>query len=494
MAIGRLIAKALLEGSGVQVRGFGTFHNKAPRAQQHVHESHRIWTSPRSEVGFVEEAHANLPGIASTQTRGLVLLADLLESDGGLNPDDASRMSAAWASDVSRELQSTGISVLRGMGTFTLANDTLQFSQDDDFPSMSDLPAIEGYSSELVADVPQAPPVVPPVLTREPETMDEHAEPEENETVASDEMASAEETPARIEDSGVRFSEQPQESEGHASGEPASEEELIESSASDPDHAEREAQKVPDPIDDADHDIEPQVEEDSTLEENPEEEHPAGASSSEDSLPIFPPPTRSRSPRRYERTDGSSSKAAIWVLAAVALIVVAALLYRFVLLDGPDEPAYAENQTEEVASASDDSLAGAGVMPDSTALASSEDPTGDAAMGGTQDTPTPANGGDPGQQRPSGTPQPEEHADELVRGMGGYTLVVGSTLNEVTARQALSQYASLALPMGVLAYESGDITRYRIAVGLYESAALADTARTRQSDQFPEGTWVLAIR
>jgi hypothetical protein len=78
--------------------------------------------------------------------------------------------------------------------------------------------------------------------------------------------------------------------------------------------------------------------------------------------------------------------------------------------------------------------------------------------------------------------------------MGGYTLVVGSTLNEITARQALGQFSSLELPMGVLGYESDDATRYRIAVGHYETAALADSARAQRANELPAGTWVLAIR
>gem|GEM_PF-2942365 len=66
MAIGRLIAKALLEGDDVHVEGFGTFVREAPPAAVHDHEQHRIWTPPRPVIDFRVE---NGPG-DDAQVRG----------------------------------------------------------------------------------------------------------------------------------------------------------------------------------------------------------------------------------------------------------------------------------------------------------------------------------------------------------------------------------------------------------------------------------------
>ena len=52
MALGRLIAKALLEGKRVRIDGFGTFSRQTPTAAVHDHEQHRIWTGPRDEIRF----------------------------------------------------------------------------------------------------------------------------------------------------------------------------------------------------------------------------------------------------------------------------------------------------------------------------------------------------------------------------------------------------------------------------------------------------------
>ncbi len=62
MALGRLIAKALLEGKQVHIDGFGTFSRDTPSAAVHNHEKHRIWTAPRDEISF--EASDNIDGPA----------------------------------------------------------------------------------------------------------------------------------------------------------------------------------------------------------------------------------------------------------------------------------------------------------------------------------------------------------------------------------------------------------------------------------------------
>ena len=83
---------------------------------------------------------------------------------------------------------------------------------------------------------------------------------------------------------------------------------------------------------------------------------------------------------------------------------------------------------------------------------------------------------------------------EITADTPGYMLVVGSSLELQGAQQSLTQFANLGVPLGVIAYEEDGITRYRMGVGIYETAAIADEARIKLSEELPEGTWVKRIR
>ena len=83
---------------------------------------------------------------------------------------------------------------------------------------------------------------------------------------------------------------------------------------------------------------------------------------------------------------------------------------------------------------------------------------------------------------------------DIRRGMGGYTLIVGSSRRQETALALMSTLAPPSWPSGVLTHDAGDVVRYRVAVGHFQTAALADSARTRYASELPEGTWVLSVR
>jgi hypothetical protein len=77
---------------------------------------------------------------------------------------------------------------------------------------------------------------------------------------------------------------------------------------------------------------------------------------------------------------------------------------------------------------------------------------------------------------------------------GGFTLVIGSEtmverLNEVAAR-----YTALDAPIGVLRGQSDGLTRYRLALGQFESMSDADTFREEHVSQLPADAWILRIR
>ncbi|MDA0875195.1 MAG: SPOR domain-containing protein [Bacteroidetes bacterium] len=205
--------------------------------------------------------------------------------------------------------------------------------------------------------------------------------------------------------------------------------------------------------------------------------------------PVAPATTRtSRSARAYEDRHSSSSRLLVGIAAIVILVVAAALLYRFVLVP--------EVSDSPVVMADDSSATEGNGMPeaelDSSAVttATPEEPTGSQGADA-EDGPS-ANPSDP--VRPTADPAATEALPTVTAGMGGYTLVVGSTLNAASAERVRGRFTDLGLPTGVLAVTADSTTRYRIAVGHFATAAGADSLRILKASELPEGTWVLSVR
>ncbi len=457
------------------IKGFGVLSYEAPSAQQHVHDKYRIWTSPRPVTLFEEDPSTGYDSDSSTKIPAK-LLSDLLQSEEGLEEKDAERMSAAWAADVRRELDDSGISVLRGLGTFTQHEGPIEFTQDDDFPSTMDMPAIDGYSDELTEERNAASEEHAPEPALSTEGLDDSDDSEDSEGLEGRDSEAATIEAEHGVESASSDTDNSMDDRNSASIDETQEslpEETVVADSTD----------ALNTVSDAETDQETaQMGDDSESEPS-------------ESLPILPPPARSRSPRRYERHQNGSSKAAIWVLGIVALIVIIALVYRFTILTPTtSEPALVEQQSESRSTAEDSTSL---VDSDTTALATTAGTA--AGQPGADENVDDSNDGRAAEEAPDGDLSPGDDSttvqyDELERGIGGYTLVVGSTMNRTSAREALEQYENLGLPVGVLSYESDEVTRHRIAVGHYETAALADTARVAQAGELPEGTWVLAIR
>lgn len=56
ITIGRLIARALLEGKNIEVPGLGTFTRKHVPAQKHLNGDRVIWTPPSTNVNLLSGA------------------------------------------------------------------------------------------------------------------------------------------------------------------------------------------------------------------------------------------------------------------------------------------------------------------------------------------------------------------------------------------------------------------------------------------------------
>ena len=64
MAIGRLIAEALLKGERVDVPGLGVFQREEEPSTVHEHGERRIWTAPQARVTLVQSEQGRPGGSA----------------------------------------------------------------------------------------------------------------------------------------------------------------------------------------------------------------------------------------------------------------------------------------------------------------------------------------------------------------------------------------------------------------------------------------------
>ena len=501
----------------------------------------------------------------------ILTLPELIARETNLSPDDAQRLARAWSTEIRLELDQSGISVIRGLGTLTLTQGRVHFQQDPELPIGSDLPAVEGFSAAAAAAVspvsmasPSAPPAAEPehkaeevddhadatygeehLLTTLP-AEDEHAEDESS----ADESSAEDLTDQTISIDGLQTGTLEDLSRDHEDVPDERDEAGTATVDDDPENASwtTDDDHVDDPEgddldwsdeeDDGDEDDDEYELEDDEEEDEAEEEdepdpfvntpddliglaHAAATRGEEEPVAETDTPSgandgeheahhhaaaassirgRSRSPRRYEQQAAGTSRIAIGAMAVILVIIIAAVMYRFVLVpEPPSGPASAaledSSRTGQMPldSADDDSLMA------STGPAAADSSTSDTMA---IDTPAGSDAETTVDQPSRNTTPPADAATEvetaalepIVAGMGGYTLIVGSTLNADTAESARRSFESLGLRTGVLPYESDNVMRYRIAVGHYPTAALADTARVRRASELPEGTWVLSVR
>ncbi len=471
-----------------------------------------------------------------------ITLLKLIQLESGLSTSDAARLSDAWVSDVQQELVTSGISVIRGLGTFTLTDGQLRFQQDEDFPSLQDFPAVEGHSEVLAAQqVAVQPPADAPDTEHEdgaPQVEDspissekEESGPSDNVDPSGDDWAAGMESALlhadkqvsgdTEEDSALDSQQDAGQADDVDAASPEAQEEALDEFETSSDeagaadvadevvtdevhdqfdetmasgHSEPSEQMVPPESSESDEQsVTPELP-DTHTESEPQDTSDDDITKSEAPAPAAAS-RRSRTPRRYERQESSGSKTAWWALGILAVVVLIAVVVRFGpgLTGGSEDsngPAMAQLDPEADLASSDDSLnAPAATASDSTIT--------DSGVDGDQSELPAANDADqsPASTFPATTtPDSDRPSDGIVRGMGGYTLVVASTQTESTARQSLPRYDNLGLPSGVLAYETNGQTRYRIAVGNFPTAAEADSLRKQRASELPDGTWVLRIR
>lgn len=410
-----------------------------------------------------------------------ITLADLIRRGSNLDAREAERLAVAWSTEIRLELEQTGISVIRGVGTLTLSNGRVRFQQDPDFPIGSELPAVEGFSEAVAASL-QAASSAPKAVPKTPETTkpvpEPESEPESGVEAGSEveappaweELAQVDE-PAPVDETPSEHDEAPVEAEEISAGES----ETASADFSEP--PEPAALDMPEPTE----------EEDSAWSEGME----AAISKADEQFNGEEEPVPSnetldrhghRSSRAYAADAEGSSRWVMAIAAIIVLVVIGALLYRFVLVPDAEEPPALVMDDSSSTEAADST----GTAADSTDMAIDDgvlvaDPVVQD-LDNTQPATTPQ------------VPTSSTDAGSVTAGMGGYTLIVGSTLNATAAERVRTRFTGLGLPTGVLPVTADSTTRYRIAVGHFPTAAEADTLRIRRASELPEGTWVLSVR
>lgn len=78
-----------------------------------------------------------------------------------------------------------------------------------------------------------------------------------------------------------------------------------------------------------------------------------------------------------------------------------------------------------------------------------------------------------------------------------FAIVVTSRTSQAAAEAELDayadQFADTELPVALISETDNDQTRYRVAIGDYASAEVADDARADMSDMLPDGAWILRL-
>lgn len=368
-----------------------------------------------------------------------ITLADLIRLESGLDARESTRLADAWVDEIRREIGTSGISIIKGLGTFTTSGDGLRFELDSDFPVVYDLPEVEGFVRG---------------------TQSEDLEPSNSQPVASEERLSKEaivpadevSDEASNESSDVTTDDTVDANDGTTEAAPA---------------------HVP-----ATPDTAPGMPP-GTLK---------GLTADTGVEPSPAPPSTSPS-HRDRRLQRSSSTRAGWVALALLLVVSGAVVFSLVQGDGTDPvaitsspPEPAEPFSEETAGPTPEEVQAG--LPDDKDISEETTPMKEIPIVEAPHAMIPGSTED----------QVDETRVSISQGMGGYTLIIGSALRQERVQSLLASYEALGWPQGILRYESENGIRYRAAVGHFSTAALADSARTRFASDLPDGTWVLSVR
>jgi hypothetical protein len=125
-----------------------------------------------------------------------------------------------------------------------------------------------------------------------------------------------------------------------------------------------------------------------------------------------------------------------------------------------------------------------------TAIAGALSPTDDATAASTP-ADTAAAAQPPADSAPSADPL--RGGDGIDRADGGFSWVVGSELSREPAERRVAAFRAQGLRAGVIAEEAAGRTRFRVALGQFESIEQAERFRSDLPAGVPADTWLLRL-
>ena len=375
--------------------------------------------------------------------RELISLSNLLLEENKLTREQSERIAQEWIQDIVDDFGRSGSSDISGLGTFRQRKIGAIFTPDDGLALAILLPPIPGFSQQLEsAPEPIATNPVEPEVADEPAPTAAMADPEESNIVDSEPEIEAEPTPAAAETD-------PEEEAATSKTESAPE-------------VETEVETEEEPAEEAEAQVEAETDTETEA----------------DTVAKAKKAPRSRTPNR--RPQGNP-KAAMMIGSVIVLVGIFALIYVFAFQSKSSEIVL----DQEVAS----TLAAEGEGID--------DPSSSLDAGKQDDS---ASDDSSQQATPGLNPPPAEafvddnSATSFTRDTDGYTLMVGSVMTRAQAQGSIDSFSSLGLPLGVLEYQTDEVTRYRMGVGIFPTVESAVEALESMRGQLPAGTWVFRIR
>ena len=367
--------------------------------------------------------------------RELISLSNLLLEENELTKEQSERIAQEWIQDIVDDFGRSGSSDISGLGTFHQRKAGAIFTPDDGLALANLLPPIPGFSKPL-----ETTPEPVATIPAEPEAADSEPDVEPKTAPA-----------AVVADPEVREAVV---SEVEAAGE---------------EHAEAEVEAAD------------ESEAEAPVETDKEKETETEAEAEADTIAETKKALRSRTPNRRPQ---SNPRAALMIGSFIGLVVISTLIYVF---------AFQSTNSD--------------IVPDQEVISATATPATPAE--GVDETPSSLDAGsendnandDPSEQVQVALDPPvtvasvdDTPGNTFTRDTNGYTLMVGSHLTRAQARSSINSYSSLGLPLGVLEYQTDEVTRYRMGVGIFPTVNSAVEALESMQGQLPDGAWVFRIR
>ena len=410
--------------------------------------------------------------------RELISLTNLLLEENKLTREQSERIAQEWIQDIVDDFGRSGSSNISGLGTFHQRKAGAIFTADDGLSLANLLPPIPGFSEQLesapepVATIPAEPEVAdsePTPAAPETDPKEPKADTESDSDVEQSSIADSPDEERESSEEGNLVEEQNEEDESDS---PSDKPEDVEEEDSTSDSGSSDIAKETETETETESEVETEEESEAQVKAGTEKEVEADVVAKAMQAP------RSRTPNR--RPQGQS-RAALMIGSVIALAGISALIYVFAFQSRKSDIVPDQEVTSTVTAQAE------GI--DETATSVDGEIENDGAI---DDPPEQVEAAlDP---PPAAASVDDDSRNTFTRNTDGYTLMVGSHLTRAQAEGSIISYSSLGLPLGVLEYQTDEVTRYRMGVGIFQTIDSAVEALESLRDHLPAETWIYRIR